>query len=592
MRKLFYAIVLFGLIGLSGCALNQMVKMAEDQNLTVSPNPLEVHADTVAFDMSANLPVKMLKKGKVYTVRSFYDFGEGEEVLKELQFRAEDYPNADEQQPSQTESYSFAYRPEMKSGMLEVQGVASDPKNGKSKETERLPLAPGVITTSKLVMPVSYAAYADHGYNNQEELVPTNVNFYFNQGSSVLRYSERTSDRGDKLDAFIAEKNLTRTVTITGTHSPEGPERVNADLASNRAEAIEEFYRREMSKYDYQGMADSIEFIIKDVVEDWSIFKDSLATYDGISSEEKSAYLNIINGAGTYEEKEDQLHSLPTYNKVFRELYPRLRVAETEILTVLEKKTDAEISVLSKQLANNSVNADTLSNEELMYGATLTPSLSEKEAIYKASISKEDTWVAHNNLAAVYIAMAQENEGRAGEYAEMAMTQLEIAANMQETAEVHTNLASVNMMMGNPYKAYEHLQAAMGMSPSNEVAQGANGVKGSAEIMMAKYADAVRSTSNAENTATNLFNKGLAQVLNEDYSNAVSSFEQAAQADPDMAIAHYGAAIASAHQGNESAVYEHLGEAVSIDPDLKEMAMNDLEFATYVTNEQFQQIMR
>lgn len=592
MRKLFYAIVLFGTIGLSGCALNQMVKMAEDQNLTVTPTPLEVHADTVAFDMSANLPVKMLKKDKIYTVRTFYKYGEAEQELEPIQFRAEDFPNSGEEQPSKTQSYSFAYDPAMKTGMLEVQGVASNPKNDKSQETDRLPLAPGIITTSKLVLPVAYAAYADHGYNNQEELAPTTVNFYFSQGSSQLRYSERTSDRGDKLDAFIADKNLTRTVTITGTHSPEGPERVNTDLAKNRAEAIEEFYRREMAKYDYQGMADSIEFITKDIVEDWTIFKDSLATYDGISSEEKSSYLNIVNGAGSYEEKEDQLHTLPTYNKVFRELYPRLRVAETEILTVMEKKTDAEISVLSKQISSNGVNADTLSNQELMYGATLTPSLSEKEAIYKASISKEDTWVAHNNLAAVYIAMAEENEGRADEYREMAMTQLELAANMEETAEVHTNLASVNLMMGNAYKAYDHLQKAMSMSPSNELAQGANGIKGSAEIMMAKYADAVRSTSNATNDANNLFNKGLAQVLNEDYNNALSSFQQAAEADADLALAHYGAAIASAHLGNETDVYEHLGQAVAADPELKEMALNDLEFATYVSNEQFRNILK
>ena len=63
----------------------------------------------------------------------------------------------------------------MKSGELQVQGVASDPRNGKFKETEKLTVAKGVITTSQLVTDVYYAAYADHGYNNQEELVPTNV---------------------------------------------------------------------------------------------------------------------------------------------------------------------------------------------------------------------------------------------------------------------------------------------------------------------------------------------------------------------------------------------------------------------------------
>ncbi|MBL6448158.1 hypothetical protein JMN32_17700 [Fulvivirga sp. 29W222] len=590
MRKLFYAIALFGVLSLSGCALNQMVKMAEDQNLTVTPNPLEVHADTVAFEMSANLPVKMLKKGKVYSINSFYKHGDNEIALEPVQFKAEDYPNANEQQPKQTKEYAFAYAPSMKTGALQVQGVASDPKNGKNKETPRMDVAPGVITTSKLVEPVYFAAYADHGYNNQEELIPTRVNFYFDQGSPVLKYSERRSDRGGKLSAYIAEKNATRTVTITGTHSPEGAERINSKLAKQRAEAIQSFYQREMRKYDYKGLADSIKFIAKDVVEDWGVFKDSLATYEGITSEEKSAYLDIVNGPGTYESQEDALHNLPTYKKVFKELYPKLRVAKTEILTVKEKKTDAEISVLAKQIVDGTASADTLSEEELMYAATLTPSLQEKEAIFKAATKKSDSWNAHNNLAAVYIAMGM--EGDKDKYADMAMTQLEIAANKKEAAEVHANIATVEMMKGNAYKAYSHLQKANSMSPSNELTQGISGVQGSAEIMMAKYNEAVSSTSNAEDNATNLFNKGLAQLLNKDYQNALNSFKEATEKDSNMAIAFYGAAIASAHLGNESDVYANLEKAVAANPELKSKALEDLEFASYVTNEQFRNILK
>ena len=588
MRKLFYAIALFAVLTLSGCALNQMVKMAEQQNLTVSPNPLEVHADTVSFEMSANLPVKMLKKGKIYTLNTFYKYGDNETALEPIQFKADDYPNAANEQPKASKEYSFAYSPAMKSGMLEVQGVASDPKNGKSKESERLGVAPGIIATSKLVEPVYFGAYADHGYNNQEELVPVKVNFYFDQGRSVLKYSERRSSRGQQLDAFIAEKNVTRTVTITGTHSPEGAERINSQLAKDRATAIETFYKRQMKKYDYAGMADSINFITKDVVEDWNVFKDSLAAYDGISSEEKSAYLDIVNGPGSYEDKEDKLQALPTYRKVFRELYPKLRVAKTEILKVKEKKTDAEISVLSKQISNGSVSADSLSEEELMYGATLTPSLPEKEAIFQAATKKSGSWVAHNNLGAVYIGMAM--IGNADSNADKALAQLEIAANKNEAAEVHANLASVHLMKGNPYKAYEHVSKASGLS--GETLQGVNGVKGALEIMLAKYGDAVRSTSGATDNAVNLFNKGLAQVLNKDYQNAISSFEDAASQDSNMGIAHYGAAIASARLGNESDVISHLGEAVKATPSLKEDALEDLEFASFVSNEAFRNALK
>jgi hypothetical protein len=223
-------------------------------------------------------------------------------------------------------------------GELVMQGTATIEKNGKSASTDRQTFATGIITTSQMVMPSYHAAYADHGYNNKEELLPTNVNFFFDQGRSVLKSSELRSDRGQQFNAFIADKNVTRTVTITGTHSPEGPERINSNLSEDRAKAIENYYTRQMRRYDYKGMADSIEFILKPVIEDWTDFKKALATYDGITDAQKSEYTKIVNGSGSFEEKEDRLQKLSTYKKVFKDVYPDLRAAKTEVLTVKEKK--------------------------------------------------------------------------------------------------------------------------------------------------------------------------------------------------------------------------------------------------------------
>jgi len=64
-----YAVLIATLI-FSGCSLSQMVKMSQEQELTVAPSPLELHGNTVDFDMSAKIPVKMLKKGKVYRERT------------------------------------------------------------------------------------------------------------------------------------------------------------------------------------------------------------------------------------------------------------------------------------------------------------------------------------------------------------------------------------------------------------------------------------------------------------------------------------------------------------------------------------------
>lgn len=590
MRKVFYSFLVFAIATLAGCTLPKMVKMSKEQQLTVTPNPLEVHKDTVTFDMAANLPVKMLKKGTVYTVNTFYKYGDQEVALDPIPFKAEDYPNSSTEQPRVTKSFSFAYQPAMRTGTLEVTGTAS--KGEKSKSTERLPVATGVITTSKLVQPVVYPTFADHGYNNQEELVPVVIpDFIFLQGSSVLRSSEVRGPQGKQLDAFIASKNATRTVSVTGTHSPEGAERINARLSPDRAAAIEKFYRAQMKKYDYKGMADSINFVLKPVIRDWTGFRAELEKYEGISSEEKAEYLNIINGGGSFEDQEKQMKRLSTYRKVFRDVYPKLRTAKTEILVVKEKKTDAEISVLAKQITQGA-DADTLSFEELMYAATLTPSLEEKEAIYSAATKKGSNWNAHNNLGAVYLAQAQENEANATALADKAQAQLELAARIQDAPEVQANLASVQMLKGNPYAAYNHASKALSGGLQGDNAAGVNGVKGAAEIFKADYAAAVQSTSNAPDEVKNLFNKGLAQLLNKDFQNAANSFNDAIQKDNSFALAHYGAAIAAARLDKADDVVKHLTNAVQADSSLKADALADLEFAKFAATETFRNALR
>jgi tetratricopeptide (TPR) repeat protein len=571
-----------------------MVKMAKEQSLTVTPNPLEVHKDTVAFDMAANLPVKMLKKGTVYTINTFYKYGEQEKALDPIPFKAEDYPNAKTEQPSATKNFTFAYAPAMKVGVLEVEGSAIKAgKDSKAKVTPRMQVATGLITTSKLVKPVYYASYAGHGYNNQEEIVPVVIpDFIFEQGRSVLRPSETRSAKGKQLDAFIASKNVTKTVSITGTHSPEGAERINSKLSPDRAAAIEKYYRQMMKKYDYKGKADSIQFVLKPVIQDWAEFTNALAAYEGITSEQKSEYMNIISAGGTFESQEKQMKKLSTYKKIFKDVYPKLRTAKTEILTLKEKKTDAEIAVIAKQISTGQATTDSLSFEELMYAATLTPSLEEKAAIYEAATKMGTNWNAHNNLAAVYIAQAIDNSTNATALADKAQAQLDIAAKIKEAAEVHANMASVDMLKGNAYAAYDHATKAFSAGLSGDNAAGLNGVKGSAEIVMAKYSNAVSSESSATNSADNLYNKGLAQVLNKDYQNALTSFGEATRLNANHALAFYGAAIASARLSNADGVVTNLTSAVTADPSLKQAALTDLEFAKFVTSEAFRNALK
>ncbi|KYG71639.1 OmpA family protein [Roseivirga ehrenbergii] len=591
--KLFFPFLILGVLSMSGCALSKMARMSKDQGLTVEPTPLEVHGNEVKFTMSANLPVKMLKPKKVYTLNTYYQYGTQEKQLAPVVFNAKDYPNASTEQPKVSKEYSFAYDPAMSRGNLLVQGVASNPKTGNFVESEKLIIAEGLITTSTLVQPSYFTSYAPHGYNDKEELIPTNVEFFFEQGRSVLRPVEKNSDRGSRFAAFIAEKNATKTVTITGTHSPEGKDRINADLAKERAVAIETWYREQMDKYDYQGMASQIRFITKPVVDDWNELKAMLSSYNGISSAQKSEWTNIINGSGSFEQKEKQLQKLSTYKQVFKDIYPQLRTAKTEVLTIKPKKSREEIISLAKSIAQGRGSADQLSAEELAYAASFSPSLEEKKSIYEAAAKKNDTWAIHNNLGAVSMEMAMAASGR--EKTNMlrdAINHFEISNQKNANVHAQANLGMAQAMQNNNQAALDALNKALTMNPGNDVRQGVNGAKGAIEIKMASYDAALSSLGNATNRSVDQYNKGMAQLLKEDFRSAQSTFETVISNDRAFVWAHYLAAVAAARQGNENKVIENLRNAVNADASLKAKALSDLEFREFSGTQAFIDILK
>ena len=230
------------LILISGCnPLKKMIALSEQQQINVNPNPIELAGSEVSFDVESTLPVGMLPKGTSYTLN--FDF-EGTQVGS-VEFRASDYPNSTSSVSKNTKTITVAYDPSLMGGnpgKLNVKGTAKVVATGKSLDTESSDVADGVNTTititraTNIPTPTAYP-----GYTDAEETEVTTVDFYFNQGSSYLRGSEKKSDRGEQFSAFVAEKNMTKGVNITGAHSPEGSTKVNESLAGRRANAIEKY---------------------------------------------------------------------------------------------------------------------------------------------------------------------------------------------------------------------------------------------------------------------------------------------------------------------------------------------------------------
>lgn len=573
---------------LSGCALKKMVKMAKDQQLTVSPSPLEVHGDSVQFEVSALLPVKMLKKNKIYSVKPTYQYGDEKVELEVVEFNSNDFPNAKTEQPKISHTFSFEYKPAIGNGDLLVVGTASNLAKTKSKSTDALPIAQGLITTARLVQEISAPAYANHGYNNKEELTPVNVRFYFEQGSSKLRASEVNSS-GKELDAFIAKKNVTRTVTIIGQHSPEGTETINSKLAEERATVIENYYKKAMKRYDYKGMADSIKFVSKGIVLDWEPLRKLMDTTNLLNADEKGNVLSIINGAGSFEAKEKELQSLPVYKKLLSKVYPQLRIAKTEILMVKPKKSEAEISLLAKGIINGTEKEDVLNAEELGFAATLTESSEEKEKIYEALIKKNDSWVAHNNLGVLFLekAIKELEPNQKNTLATKAITQFEIAGKKEESALVTSNLAAAYCLKSMRAEALLTIEKAFQQNPDAETQKNLNAMKGAIEVREGKYAAAIQSLSKATETDKVLFDLALANLLKGDLNAASNGFDAAISANNNSAVYYYASAIAAARKKDEGKLTQMLKKAVELDRSLSEKAMKDLEFRDYVNSDSF-----
>lgn len=589
------ALMTAGMLAFYSCSLKQMVKMAKDQELTVTPSPLEVHGDSVAFDISASLPVKMLKKNKIYSVASFYKIGDEKIELGSFDFVSTEYPDAKTTEPKITKHQAFAYKPEIGNGDLVVVGTASNLDKTKSKSTEEMPIAKGLITTSRLVKDYSYVAYADHGYNNKEELIPSTVNFYFEQGKSVLRKSEMKGENAKFLDAFITAKNITRTISVIGHHSPEGTETKNANLANERSVVIEKYVKGRMKYFKQDSIVNTIQFVTKGDIKDFEPMKAAIAKDTKLSPEQKSELMNIIDGSGDFTSKQQQIEKLPYYNKlVLAHLYPTLRTARTEIWTVKPKKTDAQISLLAGQLAAGQVSVDTLTAEELSYAGTLTPILSEKAAIYEALVKKTDNWAAYNNLGAVYVEMAkvEVDQNKKKELINKAINTLEMSLKKQDNGEAHVNLASAYILSGVRDSSRDEANKAVASNASDAVKKGANGILGTLDVKDGKYELALQDLSKSNDSLQVKFNSALASLLKKDFNAAKAGFANYIAAAPNDAAGYYLAAVTAARQKDEAGLTTNLKKAKDLSAKFGERAVSDMEFYDYWNSENFKNALK
>ena len=366
-------------------------------------------------------------------------------------------------------------------------------------------------------------------------------------------------------------------------------------LAEKRAEVISKFYQDKMAQYDYKGLADSIKFDKKVIFQDWNEFTSAVDSSDNLTDNERVEVKEIIaSSSKSYEETEKELQKLSFYSKLVKEIYSELRYSKTEIWSIKPKKTDAEISILAKGIVNGSLSKDTLSAEELLYAATLTPLKDEKEGIYEVAVRNNNSWQANNNLGAIYLdrGISAITKSEASGFYKKALIQFDLSLKKMQNAEALNNKAAIQVLVGKKDDALETYKlAAQAQASDSLVKEGIKAGLGTIYIKKGEYESAIVNLISAGKSAGVLYNLGLAQLLSKDFTSAGNSFENAVYTDKKLARGYYCLAIVGARTENTDLV-ERLGEGIKLDADLREKALGDLEFLKYKETESFKNAIK
>ena len=552
IKKLYLPLVALLVLAFSSCS--KMGELSADY-FTTNPEVLEAVGGKVPVTITGKFPEKYFKKNAIVEVTPVLRWDGGEAKGQPATFQGEKVQGND-----QTISYktggtytmkaSFDYVPQMAKSELYL-----DFKIKKGKKEYTIPsvkIADGVIATSELpTVNSANAAYAPDAFQRIiKQAKEAQIMFLIQQAN--LRASELKSD---SLKAFhkqvVAVAGDTKNyklnnIEISAYASPDGGVELNTTLAENRQNNTEKYMNQQLKKGKIETEVDA-----KYTAQDWDGFQE-LVSKSNI--QDKDLILRVLSMYSDPEQRETEIKNISSvYKTLADEILPQLRRARLTANYDVIGRSDEEIN------AAFDTDAKVLSNDELLYAATLTNDNARKEAIYKKTVELyPNDFRAYNNLG--MMAYANGDLATAENYFKQA------ASKNANAAEVNTNLGLIELTKGNVANAETYLSKSTGANTANEAL-------GNLYIKQGQYDRAVQAFG-----ATKTNSAALAQILAKDYNKAKSTLS--AVKNPD-AYTNYLMAVVGARTNNADLVKSSMDKVKQQDAALAAKAQNDREFAKY-----------
>ena len=546
---------------LTSCdGLGKMLKKQKDIQYTVSPNPIEMHGDSIQFSVNGKFNPKLFAKKVTLTLTPVVKSASGEKALKPIVLVGEKATGSG-QKIGYTSggafnytSEKFAYEPSMRNAKVQLTAVGTVKK--KEKKFDPVELADATIVTSLLVRNDEKGIMAKDAFVKTSPANQT-THIYYTINASNVRPAEMKSEEMKNVNTFISQ-NLNspwyefKGISVSAYASPDGETDKNENLAKDRAKTgstavMSEFTKNKNKEVTFGKTKE--QYQVGTTKEDWEGFKSLM---EASTMADKDLILRVLTMYPDPEQRRKEIKNLSkTYLELAEKVLPKLRRSEITINVDKKSRTDEQISKLATS------NPDSLSLEELLYGANLTNDINTKVQIYQAAEKKYSSdWRAANNLG---VALLMQN--KVSEAAD-AFKRAEKASAGQPA--VANNLGIIEAKNGNRVAAMDLYKKAGGSSETKYN-------MGILEVRNGKYAEAVSDFGDYKG-----HNKALAQLLAGSPA-AVKETIDASQ-EKEMAYSYYLKAIAASRNGNNADVISNLKTAIEKDGALKAYAKDDAEF--------------
>lgn len=537
--------------------------LMKDLDYKVTPNPLEMHGDSVRVKVDVTFPEKGIKKKASAEITPML----GNTALKPVTFlgeKATGNGTTINYKPGGKYTYTdvVAYQEAFENADLTITGKIS--KGGKEKDQiDPIKIADATIITPLLVNKDFKVVFEKDNFQRVTEQ-STSAQINFDKAKSNLRPAEMKDADIKALEAWLAaaEKNpkiAIKGVSLVGFASPEGEQGKNESLSTDRAETGKK------ASLDVAKKAKSTKVTAESVStagrgEDWEGFKAELSK-SSMNEDEKQLVIRVLEMYKDPVQREQEMRNMAkTFTFLEKTILPKLRRSEIKVTYDLTGYYDEELVALSKK------SIDSLDVEEILFTANnLTTDMNEKLRLYKEAMRlypKDHR--AFNNAGAIQYMQNNMSEAKAN---------FEKANNLKDNAIAKNNLGAIAGVEGDRKKAKDLLAQAGAAGPEVKYNQGI------LQIQDGKYADAVG------NLGENNFNKALAQVLNGNNSAAVKTID--ASADKESAQGYYLKAIAAARDNKLVDVVSNLKNAIAKDGSYKAKALKDREFLKYAEDATF-----